>query len=242
MKDVVKWNKTKPRHKIAARLDLRGASYKILGDMNVNIRKWFFLFWSTMAIGGVVSAIVGTVMQWADPSFGFLGMKATGFNVLMMMLVGLLFGAFSQMGFFAYMTLNYIALSVLRKSYLWNALQAYSSLFMLGGIGYMLYDERDTQNGWIFWVLPLGILLASWAVAAAKVKQTNKSAFIPTMFLLIVVTLLEAWQSLQSNVTAMTFMVIPMFVCNAYQIMLLHRLLRKEQTTGSASSNAKPVA
>ncbi len=185
--------------------------------------------------------IVGTVMQWADPSFGFLGMKATGFNALMMLIVGLLFGAFSQMGFFSYLTLNYIALSVFRKNYLWNALQAYTSLFALGGVGYILYQERDTlHNNWMFWVLPLTLALASWAVAYVKVKQTNNNAFIPTLFLLIVITLLEAWQTLHSNATAMTFMVIPMFVCNAYQILWLHRLLRKEQTTGSAS-NAKPV-
>ncbi|NBC73302.1 KinB signaling pathway activation protein [Paenibacillus sacheonensis] len=195
-----------------------------------------------MVVGGVVSAIVGTVMQWVDPDFGILGLKATGFNLLTMALVGLLFGAFSQMGFFSYLTLNYIALSVLRKGYLWNALQAYTSLFALGGVGYILYKDRGTlDNDWIFWVLPLVLLLASWAVAYVKAKQTNNNAFIPTLFLCIVVTLLEAWQSLQSNVSAMTFMVIPMFVCNAYQILWLHRLLRKEQTTESASSNAKPV-
>ncbi|WP_225442579.1 KinB-signaling pathway activation protein [Paenibacillus lycopersici] len=210
----------------------------------MNLRKWFFLFWSTMAVGGVISAVVGTLMQWIDPDFGILGLKATGFNLLTMVLVGLLFGAFSQMGFFSYLTLNYIALSVLRKGYLWNALQAYTTLFALGGVGYMLYDNRTTLgNNWIFWVLPLALLAASWGVSYVKAKQTNNSAFIPTMFLLIVVTLLEAWQSLQSNVYSMTFMIIPMFACNAYQIMWLHRLLRKEQTTGSASSsNAKPVA
>lgn len=196
-----------------------------------------------MAVGGVVSAIIGTFMQWVDPDFGILGLKATGFNLLTMALVGLLFGAFSQMGFFSYLTLNYIALSVLRKGYLWNALQAYTSLFALGGIGYMLYQNRvKLDNGWIFWVLPLALAIAASAVAYVKAKQTNSTAFIPTVFLLVVVTLLEAWQALQSNVTAMTFMVIPMFACNAYQIMWLHRLLRKEQTTGSASSNAKPVA
>ncbi|QHW35177.1 KinB signaling pathway activation protein [Paenibacillus rhizovicinus] len=194
-----------------------------------------------MAVGGVVSAIVGTTMQWVDPDFGILDLKSTGFNLLTMALVGLLFGAFSQMGFFSYLTLNYIALSVLRKGYLWNALQAYTSLFALGGVGYMLYKNRAEQNNWIFWVLPLVLLLASAAVSYVKAKQTKNSAFIPTMFLLIVVTLLEAWQALQSNVSAMTFMLIPMFVCNAYQIMWLHRLLHKEQTTGSASSNAKPV-
>lgn len=212
--------------------------------MNVNIRKWFFLFWSTMAIGAVVTTIVGSLMQWTDRSFGFVGVEAAGFNAGMMALVGLLFGAFSQMGFFSYLTLNYIALSVLRRGYLWNALQAYTALFALGGIGYLLYQDRTSlNNDWIFWVLPLGLAIGAYGVAYYKSKLTNNNAFIPTLFLQIVVTVIESWKALQgegANVNAMVFMVVPMFACNAYQILLLHRLVRKEQTADSAS-NAKPA-
>ncbi|QYR23905.1 KinB-signaling pathway activation protein [Paenibacillus sp. sptzw28] len=193
-----------------------------------------------MAVGGVVTMLVGTIMQWTDQSFGFMGLQAAGFNAVMMALVGLLFGAFSQMGFFAYLTLNYIALSVFRKSYLWNALQAYTTLFALGGLGYMLYENRQNLNSWMFWSLPIVLGAASWVVAYFKVKQTNGNAFVPTLFLQVVVTMLEAWPSLQgegSNTSSIVFMMVPMFVCNAYQIMWLHRLVRKE-TTGSAT-NAK---
>ncbi|MFC5653061.1 KinB-signaling pathway activation protein [Paenibacillus solisilvae] len=209
----------------------------------MNLRKWFFLFWSTMAVGGVVTIVVGSIMQWTDQSFGFMGLKAVGFNTLTMALVGMLFGAFSQMGFFAYLTLNYIALSVFRRSYLWNALQAYTTVFVLGGVGYLLYQDRESLNNWVFWALPLAMALGSWLVAYVKVKQTNNNAFIPTLFLQVVVTILESWPSLQgegANTSAIVFMVIPMFICNAYQIMLLHRLVRKPQTTDSAAS-AKPV-
>ncbi|BBH24034.1 KinB-signaling pathway activation protein [Paenibacillus baekrokdamisoli] len=209
----------------------------------MNLRKWFFLFWSTMAVGGVVTTIVGSIMQWTDPSFGFMGLQAASFNALMMALVGLLFGAFSQMGFFAYLTLTYIALSVLRKSYLWNALQAYTTLFALGGLAYLLYQDREQLNNWVFWALPLALALGAWLVGYMKVKQTNNHAFIPTVFLLIVVTILEAWPSLQgeeANTTAIVFMVIPMFVCNAYQIMWLHHLVRKQEKADPAV-NAKPA-
>ncbi|WP_274653949.1 KinB-signaling pathway activation protein [Paenibacillus humicola] len=209
----------------------------------MNLRKWFFLFWSTMAVGGAATVVVGTVMQWTDKSFGFMGLEAASFNALMMALVGLLFGAFSQMGFFAYLTLNYIALSVFRKSYLWNALQAYTTLFTLGGLGYMLYLDRKLLGSWMFLAVPLLLAAAAWAVSYWKVKRTNVNAFVPTMFLQVVVTVLEAWPSLQgegSNPSSIPFMMIPLFVCNAYQIMWLHRLVGK-QTTGTAA-NAKPVA
>lgn len=194
-----------------------------------------------MAVGAVVTVVSGSIMQWTDQSFGFMGLEAAGFNAFMMAMVGLLIGAFSQMGFFAYLTLNYIALSIFRKSYLWNALQGYTTLFAVFGLGYMLYEQRT--NEWFFWVLPLALLICSLIVAYVKVKQTKPSAFVPTAFLMFFVTFVEAWPALQgeTNISAIVFMIIPLFVCNAYQILMLHRLLQKNTTTDSATS-AKPVA
>lgn len=206
----------------------------------MNLKKWFFLFWSGMVVGGLACVITGALMAWVDPEFGFLGFKAVGFNALMMGLVGLMIGAFSQMGFFAYLTLNYIALSVFGKKYLWNALQGYTTLFAAIGLGYMLYEQR--LNNWFFWTLPITLLLFSVVVSWFKVKQTNKTAFVPTMFLMFFITFIESWPALQgeTNVSAIVFMMVPLFVCNAYQIMMMHRLVKK-QTTDSAAIAAKPV-
>ncbi|WP_036718186.1 KinB-signaling pathway activation protein [Paenibacillus harenae] len=206
----------------------------------MNLKKWFFLFWSGMAVGAVVCVAAGALMQWLDPEFGFLGFKAAGFNALMMAMVGLMIGAFSQMGFFAYLTLNYIALSVFGKKYLWNALQGYTTIFAAGGLGYILYEKN--LNNWFFWVLPVFLLSLSGAVTWLKVKQTNKTAFVPTMFLMVVVTFIEAWPAIKgdTNVYAIIFMIIPLFICNAYQIMMMHRLTKKE-TTDQAAIAAKPV-
>ncbi|MCR2807346.1 KinB-signaling pathway activation protein [Paenibacillus soyae] len=203
----------------------------------MNIRKWFFLFWSTMVVGCLVCVVCGSVMLLTDQDFGFLGIDVTGFNALMMGISGLMIGAFSQMGFFAYLTLNYIALSVFRKKYLWNALQAYTTAFAVFGLGYVLYEDRT--NDWFFWVLPLVVVVASLFMSWIKVKQTNRSAFIPTMFLLFVVTFVEAWPALQgeTNIAAIVFMMFPLFICNAYQNMMMHRLLKKE----SADSAAVPA-
>lgn len=204
----------------------------------MNIRKWFFLFWSTMLVGALVCVLAGSIMLLTDQEFGFLGFEATGFNALMMGISGLMIGAFSQMGFFAYLTLNYIALSVFRKKYLWNTLQGYTTVFAVFGLGYVLYEDRT--NDWFFWVLPLIVLIASLGATWLKVKQTNKSAFVPTMFLMFVVTFIEAWPALQgeTNIAAIIFMMFPLFMCNAYQNMMMHRLLKKE-TTDSAAVPAK---
>ena len=202
----------------------------------MTLRKWFFLFWSTMAIGAVVCIVSGSIMLLTDQEFGFLGMEATGFNALMMGISGLMIGAFCQMGFFAYLTLNYIALSVFRRKYLWHALQGYTTLFALFALGYVLYEERT--NDWFFWVLPLILFAASLLVSWGKIKQTNNSAFIPTMFLMFVVTFIEAWPALQgkTNVAAIVFMMIPLFVCNAYQNMMMHRLLGSKEADSAAVS------
>ncbi|WP_424769183.1 KinB-signaling pathway activation protein [Paenibacillus sp. sgz302251] len=206
----------------------------------MNLKKWFFLFWSSMAVGALVCVVTGAVMQWVDPEFGFLGFKAAGFNALMMAMVGLMIGAFSQMGFFAYLTLNYIALSVFGKKYLWNTLQGYTTVFAAIGLGYLLYEKN--LNGWFFWVLPLILLLISALVTWLKIKQTNKTALVPTMFLMFVVTFIETWPAIKgdTNISAIIFMIVPLFICNAYQIMMMYRLLKK-QTTDSSAIAAKPV-
>ena len=208
----------------------------------MTLRKWFFLFWSCMAVGGAVAVVAGLIMQWTDPSFGFLGIEASGFNAGMMLLSGVMIGAFSQMGFFAYLTVNYIALSIFRKAYLWNTLQAYSTVFMIFLFGYVLYEQRAELGHVLFWLLPVLLAAGAWAVSAVKVKKTNRSAFIPTLFLMVVGTVLEAWPSLntEGGASAVIFMMLPLFACNAYQILMLHKLV-KPDGTGSAQS-ANPVS
>lgn len=205
----------------------------------MTLRKWFFLFWSCMALGALVCIVVGGAMLLTDQEFGFLGFKATGFNVYMMAISGLMIGAFSQMGFFAYLTLNYIALSVFRKKYLWTTLQGYTTVFAVLGMGYVLYEGRT--NNWFFWLLPLILLAASLLFSWLKVKQTNANAFVPTMFLLFVVTFIESWPALQgeTNIAAIVFMLIPLFACNVYQNMMMHRLLKKNEADSAAPKAVK---
>ncbi|MBD2844686.1 KinB-signaling pathway activation protein [Paenibacillus sp. IB182496] len=206
----------------------------------MNLRKWFFLFWTTLAVGAVTTAVSGLIMQITDSEFGFLGIEATGFNALMMALVGTMIGAFSHMGFFAYLTLNYIALSILRKKYLWNTLQAYTTLFVLLGLGYILYENREQVGGWLFYVLPVVLFALSWAVSVIKVKRTNQSALVPTLFLMVVATVIEGWPALsgeESNANAVIFMFIPLFVCNAYQILQLHRILKQPEADSAVTKS-----
>ncbi len=193
-----------------------------------------------MAVGALTTTVTGAIMQWTDPSFGFLGFKVAGFNAAMMALVGTMIGAFSQMGFFAYLILNYIALSIFRKKYLWNAFQAYTTVFCIIGLGYMLFNKREILSSYLFIIVPAVLVLGTLAVCFFKVKQTNPSAFIPTAFLMFTVTFIEAWPAMSdgnANTPGIIFMFVPLFVCNAYQIMMLHRVLKNKTTESASEAN-----
>lgn len=207
----------------------------------MTIRKWLQLFWTTLAAGGITTLLIGFLMQWTDPTFHVFGWSAVGFNAFMMLLVGLLIGAFSQMGFFAYLTLNYIALSVFRKAYLWNALQAYTTVFALGFLVYILYQSRYDLGNIMYWALPLALAVMAYFVGMWKTRMTNNHAFIPTLFLIVVVTAVEAWPSFQGeegvvSPSSILFMMAPLVVCNSYQILMLHRFTGKKTAARAASA------
>lgn len=198
----------------------------------MTLRKLWFLFWSTSLIGAAVTILVGSLLLTTDHEIilNTLTFKSVGFNIYMMAVAGLMFGVFSQLGFFSYLTVNNLALSILRRSYLWNTLQSYIVLFSVGFLGYKLYNLRlDHENSWFFWIMPLVLLIIALAGAYWKMKLTNRNAFIPTVFLLFFVTMLEIWPSMNegNNLVAIVFMTVPLYVCNLYQIMWLHRVNRE---------------
>ncbi|MBD3922917.1 KinB-signaling pathway activation protein [Paenibacillus sp. PR3] len=209
----------------------------------MTIRKLFFLFWSSMAVGAVTCTVLGLALQFTDQSYGFLKVEETGYNALMMAISGLMIGVFAMMGFFAYLTVNYIALSIFRQKYLWTMLQGYTSLFATFALGYMLYGERERLSNWLYWVLPTALAIGSIVVAYFKAKQTNRSAFVPTVFLMFVVTVLEAWPSIngETNAVSVIFMITPLFICNAFQIMWLHRLVGSANEKTDSANVAKSV-
>lgn len=210
----------------------------------MTIRKLFFLFWSSMAVGAVTCTVLGLALQFTDQSYGFLKAEETGYNALMMAISGLMIGVFAMMGFFAYLTVNYIALSIFRQKYLWTMLQGYTSLFATFALGYMLYGERERLSNWLYWVLPLALAIGSVLVAYVKTKQTNRSAFVPTIFLMFVVTVLEAWPSIngETNAVSVIFMITPLFICNAFQIMWLHKLVGTTSPKTDSANVAKSAS
>ncbi|PEB09678.1 KinB-signaling pathway activation protein [Bacillus thuringiensis] len=198
----------------------------------MNSRKWVRLFLTTLFLGGISTVIIGFVLEWDRyneflQNFDVKEILAVSF---WLMGVGFIFSVISQMGFFAYLTIHRFGLGMFRSSSLWNAVQLFFIAFVLFDFVYLrsvliANGEISLGNN----ILVAGILFVLGAIVAyVKSKETNKKAFVPALFFMVVVTILEWVPALRINDTDWLYlMVIPLLLCNAYQLLVLHRLIGK---------------
>lgn len=197
--------------------------------MPLSLRKWMKLFVKTLLIGALAGVATGVTLQVSDPEFRNIGVDGWLYNIWMMALSGMNFGALAHLGFFAYLVLNYVARSVLRRPYLWVALQGFTAVFVLAELVYWLSLERGLPAA-TAWVLPVLLTAAAVLVSWLKVRETTRGAWIPSLFFLIACTVIEAVPAFreafrEDNVLSIVVSLVPLFVCNAYQVMQLHRVL-----------------
>lgn len=80
-------------------------------------------------------------------------------------------------------------------------------------------------------VFPIALIIGALIVAIWKKELTNSSAFVPTLFFVFVATALESVPALREQNAASTItMAIPLFLCNAWQILNLHRVVKSPAT------------
>ncbi|MDA1630734.1 KinB signaling pathway activation protein KbaA [Bacillus cereus group sp. BY17LC] len=198
----------------------------------MNSRKWVRLFFTTLFLGGVSTVIIGFVLEWdkyAKFFKNFDGKEILAVSFWLMG-VGFIFSVISQMGFFAYLTIHRFGLGMFRSSSLWNIVQIFFIAFVLFDFVYLrsvliANGEVSLGNN----ILVAGVLFMFGAIVAyIKSKETNKKAFVPALFFMVVVTILEWVPALRINDTDWLYlMVIPLLLCNAYQLLILHRLIGK---------------
>ncbi|MBK3312721.1 MULTISPECIES: KinB signaling pathway activation protein KbaA [Bacillales] len=198
----------------------------------MNSRKWVRLFFTTLFLGGVSTVIIGFVLEWdkyAKFFKNFDGKEILAVSFWLMG-VGFIFSVISQMGFFAYLTIHRFGLGMFRSSSLWNIVQLFFIAFVLFDFVYLrsvliANGEISLGNN----ILVAGVLFMFGAIVAyIKSKETNKKAFVPALFFMVVVTILEWVPALRINDTDWLYlMVIPLLLCNAYQLLILHRLIGK---------------
>lgn len=205
---------------------------RIMGEKVVTSRNWVRLFLTTLMIGGLTAGIVGFIVRWDEfkPIFIEFDLKEILSILFWLIGVGFIFSLISQMGFFAYLTVHRFGLGIFRS--LWKPVQLVILLFVLFDLVYFRF-EAFANNGES--ILPyvgiaLFILVVGLIVAFLKVKQTNKDAFIPALFFMVVITVFELVPVLRVNEESWLYlMLFPLLACNAYQILILHKLNEKSE-------------
>nr|WP_275984044.1 KinB-signaling pathway activation protein [Paenibacillus hamazuiensis] len=195
------------------------------------MRKWFHLFWTTLLIGAAAGGLIGILLQAFDKEFAFMGISAMGYNAMWMLIGGATISVLSQMGFFAYLIVRFIAMGIIRNKWMWDTLQIIIVVISLFDLAYLRYDSFGSEKGiWGYLLLPVVLLALAWGTAYWKVKLTNKHGFIPTFFFMTTVTILEAVPALKlDNFASTLYMLFPLVACNAWQILILHKVLQTKK-------------
>lgn len=201
---------------------------------SVTSRNWVKLFLTTLAIGGLTSAIVGFIVRWSEfqPYFTELKFSDILSTTVWLIVMGFLFSVISQMGFFAYLTVHRFGLGIFKSPWLWNGVQLILTLFVLFDFVYLRYVSFAKKGDSLFPYIGLAVLILaiSLLVAFLKMKQTNKSAFIPALFFMIVATIIEWVPVLRVNERSWLYlMMFALLACNAYQLLILHKLNAKSE-------------
>jgi KinB signaling pathway activation protein len=198
------------------------------GFLQMTLSKWGFLFWRTLGIGTIVGLILGIIMKLAVKDFVFEIAPTGPYEWIFIVLGASVVACISHIGLFAYLMIRFIGMSFLKRKLLWDILQAVLMIITFIDLVYLRYVNlaQEGESIWGFFTLPILLLAVSVFVAYRKVKETNSSAWVPTLFFMFVATTLEAVPALRLDDSLdVLFTVTILVVCNAWQIMQLHRII-----------------
>ncbi|MFD2369418.1 KinB-signaling pathway activation protein [Brevibacillus sp. GCM10020057] len=194
----------------------------------MSLRKYAWLFLTTLLLGGLGGALVALVFDFGKLTESSVGNFLVG--ILMYVLYGMTISIVAQMGFFAYMTINYFAKTIFKSPSLWKSVQVFLVIFAFFDMIYLRYTALG-EGGAIgpFFIEPILLLIVAVVTAYGKSSLTNRSAWIPTLFFMFVGTALEWIPALkQPDVHSTLSMLVPLLFCNVWQVMQLHRLVNRE--------------
>ncbi|MFD5023257.1 KinB-signaling pathway activation protein [Paenibacillus sp. NPDC058367] len=192
----------------------------------MSIKKWFHLFWTTLLIGAGGAVIAGLALQFVNGKIDFKSVGDFFLYPLILLGYGMLVSVYSQLGFFAYLILNYMGNGVFPQK-VWKYIQLVFSVLALLELIFLRTVVGGERNVMSDLILGIVILLAAIIVSYFKVKSTNISALIPTLFFMTAISIVEVIGVLRIGVDSATvFIVVPLIACNAFQILMLHRILK----------------
>src|SRR5690606_13331200 len=143
--------------------------------------------------------------------------------------VGFIFSIISQMGFFAYLTVHRIGQGLFKGA--WSPAQIVLIAFVLFDLIYFRYQVFAVEGESIteYVLVPVGLLVFALIIAYFKRKQTNSKAFLPALFFMFVVTVIEWVPAIRVNDESWLYLwIFPLLVCNAYQLLILPKITKQK--------------
>lgn len=194
----------------------------------MNSRNVVHLFFSTLLIGAATTLVTSFFVK-ADmyrQYFQPIDMYELSGIIVFFVAYGLVFSLISQMGFFAYLTINQFGLGMFKS--FWPVIQLVLIAFTLFDLIYFRYKDNEDGSLLIYSLVAVVLVVYSWIIARIKAKQTNNGAFIPALFFMVVVTSIEWVPGLRvSGGDYAWLMIIPLLICNTYQLLILHKLINQ---------------
>lgn len=199
----------------------------------MNSRNIVRLFVTTLILGGLTGGIVGYLARWNEFAHLFTSADVKGILTSFIWLVGVgfIFSVISQAGFFAYLTVHRFGLGLFKSVSLWNSVQVVLMVFVLFDFIYLRHSNAETKGSLLTDLTLVSlIVIIAFIVAYLKMRQTNKSAFIPALFFMTGITIIEWVPVLRTNDQGwLYFMLITLLVCNTYQLLILNSMIEASQ-------------
>lgn len=198
----------------------------------MKVQGFLRLFWTTLVFGTLFGFLMNLL---ANP--GYL-VSQSWEAIVTALSYSSTWTGISMMGFFAYLIIHRVGLDLFRGPRLWNRVQVLLIAFAIFDAVYLRMLAFGNDHMWRYIGEMAVLLIVAWVVAASKAKQTNMSAFIPTLFLMTVITLIEWIPALQTTdeIPLLWPALATLVFANAYQVLMLHRF----QQTGQVAEPTSP--
>lgn len=193
----------------------------------MNLRRFVFMVATTVMIGILIGTLNAVTKIFTDVGL-FFGMQMGGFV-----------SATALMGFWAYLTLNFLVRGMIPQQ-LWKWIQLVIIAVVYIDFIYLRYmfEGQGTQSVWPYIWFATWPLLIALAMSYLKAKDSGRTAFVPAFFFLYVFTVVEWYVALRMGVDLkrkgmlqqeglITVIGTILIGCNSYLILILGRLLRR---------------
>src|SRR5699024_11666869 len=123
----------------------------------------------------------------------------------------------------------------------WPTVQILLIVFALFDLVYFPYTATDGEFAlYLLILMVVGILIYGLIISWIKAKETQQRAFVPALFLMVVMTAIEWIPGLRTGeVDYAALMIITLLACNTYQLLILHRLTGTGTDTASIHGPGK---